>query len=117
MCGHLVPVSVMSTVCCGLVMVGVMSCAAAGGGSYSLQSTVCPALLLLFSVPENTRICHPMESWAGEGGRDQRCDTQAAAFLYDRVKHGKKFYFDGAHSAISLLVCIPISVSRNNLQC
>ena len=87
------------------------------GGSYSLQSTVCPALLLLFSVPENTRICHPMESPAGEGGRDQRCDTQAAAFLYDRVKHGKKFYFDGAHSAISLLVCIPISVSRNNLQC
>ena len=38
MCGHLVPGSVMSTVCCGLVMVGVMSCTAAGGGSYSLQS-------------------------------------------------------------------------------
>ena len=38
MCGHLVPVSVMSTVCCGLVMVGVMSCVAAGGGSYSFYS-------------------------------------------------------------------------------
>ena len=48
MCGHLVPVSVMSTVCCGLVMVGVMSCAAAGGGSYSYSLQSAPRCFCCF---------------------------------------------------------------------